>query len=211
MDWGDCVDLVEIVDGSDIGIKGGEIAAHGLLGVDGPGGALAALGVVWVEEFRIVARWLQGVATLEFETREQWLEEVLGGVVVGLFIFKNLPEEANHFLSDSLMSSFLLDLRLEVAVCDAGREHRGIHEGGVGHTLQSDDGELVGLGVDDVFGLVPVGLGAPGDSEETVLLADQRQGWGDSSLELGPAFVGEGSRVSQQNTSHQDLTFNIGP
>jgi len=73
MDWGDSVDLVEIIYGLDVGIKGGEITSHSFLGVDGPWGALAALGVVGVDEFRIVACWFQGIAALEFKTSDHWL------------------------------------------------------------------------------------------------------------------------------------------
>ena len=124
MDWGDSVDLVEIVDGSDVGIQGGEITSHDFLGVDGPWGAFAALGIVRVDKFRVVACWLQGIAALEFKTSDQWFEEFFGGgVVVGLLFLENLSEKANHFLSDSLMSSFLFDLWLEITVFDSRWHH----------------------------------------------------------------------------------------
>lgn len=109
------------------------------------------------------------------------------------------------------MTGFLLDLWLEIAVSDSGRKHGRVHERGVRHTLESNDWEFLSLRINDVLGLMPVRLGTPGDSEETILLSNKGQSWWDAGLELSLTVIGEGSGVSQQNASHQDLTFDVGP
>ena len=54
----------------------------------------------------------------------------------------------------------------------------------MGHALQSNDWELLGLGSYDILSLVPVGLSTPGDSEEAVLLTGKRQSWRNAGLEF---------------------------
>jgi len=78
MNWSHSVYSMKIVLWSDVNILISDVSTHDLLSLLGPWGSVKTLGAIFIDESFIIARLLQGIATLKVHSFKKWLHVRFG-------------------------------------------------------------------------------------------------------------------------------------
>lgn len=209
MDGVDLINGVGVVIVLEGHVGSGEVTTHDALGVDHvPVVTVEAGHILGVDQQGRVVAWGLGFSiALHLQGGDHALQDSLGGLDVdaGLVAEQNLIEELNHGGGGQSVCLGLGHIGDQVLVAhvDWGLARQELS---VGDTLESNSGEQVSLGGVDVEVRVPERLSDTGKAHEAILGATNGKS-GHIVVDLGRAIIVDGSLLTSQDGTHQDLSL----